>query len=62
MPTLELHQDELDLLLDAVATRIDSINAEMDQATADGDRVKVTVLSEQAQRFNALHARLSPGA
>lgn len=53
MPTLHLGQDELNLIMDAAGTRIDAINAEMDRAMADGDSVKVTVLSEQAQRFNA---------
>jgi hypothetical protein len=60
MPAFELDQDEVDLLVEAVAAHLDNINVAMERAMAEGDRVRVTHLSEQAEQYNALHSRLSP--
>jgi hypothetical protein len=43
-----------------VAAHLDNINVAMERAMAEGDRVTVTHLSEQAERYDALHSRLSP--
>jgi hypothetical protein len=43
-----------------VAAHLDRIDAAMEKAMAEGDRVTVTHLSKQAQRYNDLHSRLSP--
>lgn len=60
MPALELDRTELDLLVEAVAAHLDRIDAAMEKAMAEGDRVTVTHLSKQAQWYNDLHSRLSP--
>lgn len=59
MPTLELDQDELDLVVEAVAAHLDNIDRAMEKAMSEGDRVTVTNLSQRAERYNALHSRLS---
>lgn len=58
MPAFELDQDEVDLRVEAVAAHFDNINVAMERAMGEGDRVRVTNLSEQAEQCTTPFTRV----